>query len=73
MESEKKKSEKEREECPVKGTSYLSQMTFAWTMKIFNRGAKKAFTAEDLYQPLRSHKSGNFCVETPGSLSRFSV
>lgn len=58
MESDKKKNEKERKECPVKGTSYLSQMMFAWTLKVFSKGAKKEFTTEDLYQPLKSHKSG---------------
>lgn len=71
MESDKKKNEKVRKQCPIKGTSYLSQMVFAWTIPIFVKGSKKAFTAEDLYQPLRSHKSGMYsflynCAGTPG-------
>lgn len=59
MESDKKKNEKGRKQCPVKGKSYLSQMAFAWTLPIFVMGSKKVFTTEDLYEPLRSHKSGN--------------
>uniref|UniRef100_A0A336K3I0 CSON002942 protein n=1 Tax=Culicoides sonorensis TaxID=179676 RepID=A0A336K3I0_CULSO len=54
---ESKKKEKEKTQNPVKKASFISKMTFAWTLPIFIKGTKKILSTEDLYEPLNSHKS----------------
>uniref|UniRef100_A0A182YP85 ABC transmembrane type-1 domain-containing protein n=1 Tax=Anopheles stephensi TaxID=30069 RepID=A0A182YP85_ANOST len=54
MEAQKRK---EREPCPRQKANFLSYIIFAWTIPIFFKGYKKELNTDDLYQPLREHKS----------------
>ncbi|EAL40076.2 AGAP006427-PB [Anopheles gambiae str. PEST] len=54
MEAQKRK---EREPCPRQKANFLSYIIFGWTIPIFFKGYKKELNTDDLYQPLREHKS----------------
>uniref|UniRef100_A0A182NJ65 Multidrug resistance-associated protein lethal(2)03659 n=1 Tax=Anopheles dirus TaxID=7168 RepID=A0A182NJ65_9DIPT len=54
METQKRK---EREPCPRQKANFLSYIVFGWTIPIFFKGYKKELNTDDLYQPLREHKS----------------
>uniref|UniRef100_A0A182KEI1 Multidrug resistance-associated protein lethal(2)03659 n=1 Tax=Anopheles christyi TaxID=43041 RepID=A0A182KEI1_9DIPT len=54
METQKRK---EREPCPRQKANFLSYIIFGWTIPIFFKGYKKELNTDDLYQPLREHKS----------------
>uniref|UniRef100_A0A182WC63 Multidrug resistance-associated protein lethal(2)03659 n=1 Tax=Anopheles minimus TaxID=112268 RepID=A0A182WC63_9DIPT len=54
MEAQKRK---DREPCPRQKANFLSYIIFAWTIPIFFKGYKKELNTDDLYQPLREHKS----------------
>uniref|UniRef100_A0A182Q5F7 Uncharacterized protein n=1 Tax=Anopheles farauti TaxID=69004 RepID=A0A182Q5F7_9DIPT len=54
METQKRK---EREPCPRQRANFLSYIVFGWTLPIFFKGYKKELNTDDLYQPLREHKS----------------
>ncbi|XP_053675062.1 probable multidrug resistance-associated protein lethal(2)03659 [Anopheles nili] len=47
----------EREPCPRQRANFLSYIIFGWTIPIFFKGYKKELNTDDLYQPLREHKS----------------
>lgn len=48
---------KEREVCPRQKANVLSYVIFGWTIPIFFKGYKKELNTDDLYQPLKEHKS----------------
>lgn len=43
--------------CPAEKASFLSYIVFGWVIPIFYKGSKKELGPEDLYQPLKAHKS----------------
>lgn len=45
--------------CPAENASFLSYIMFGWVIPIFYKGSKKELGPEDLYQPLKTHKSSN--------------
>lgn len=54
MEGQKRK---DREVCPRQKANFLSYIIFGWTIPIFFKGYKKELNSDDLYQPLKEHKS----------------
>ncbi|XP_058066855.1 probable multidrug resistance-associated protein lethal(2)03659 [Anopheles bellator] len=66
--------DKDRELCPRQKANVLSYVVFGWTIPIFFKGYKKELTTDDLYQPLKDHKSdglGNrLCTAWEAELSK---
>ncbi|XP_052861311.1 probable multidrug resistance-associated protein lethal(2)03659 [Anopheles cruzii] len=66
--------DKDREPCPRQKANVLSYAVFGWTIPIFLKGYRKELTTEDLYQPLKDHKSdglGNrLCTAWEAELSK---
>ncbi|XP_055612034.1 probable multidrug resistance-associated protein lethal(2)03659 [Uranotaenia lowii] len=44
---------------PAQNTNFASYIVFAWVLPIFYKGSKKELGPEDLYQPLKDHKSSS--------------
>ncbi|CAM6031929.1 unnamed protein product, partial [Sphagnum compactum] len=44
-------------ECPLERSSFFSYIVFAWVIPVFIKGYKKELTNDDMYQPLKAHKS----------------
>jgi ATP-binding cassette, subfamily C (CFTR/MRP), member 4 len=42
---------------PYKDASFLSKLSFWYTLDLFRRGSKKHFNQDDLYRPLKSDLS----------------
>lgn len=49
--------QQEREPCPRQRANFLSYIVFGWTIPIFFKGYKKELNTDDLYRPLKEHKS----------------
>ncbi|XP_050098722.1 probable multidrug resistance-associated protein lethal(2)03659 [Anopheles aquasalis] len=68
------RKQQEREPCPRQKANFLSYIVFGWTIPIFFKGYKKELKTDDLYRPLKEHKSdglGNrLCEAWESELSR---
>ncbi|XP_031850164.1 putative multidrug resistance-associated protein lethal(2)03659 isoform X2 [Nomia melanderi] len=49
----------EKKKNPREGANPLSTLTFAWILRTFWIGYRKDLEVEDLYKPLKEHKSSN--------------
>uniref|UniRef100_A0A336M8S7 CSON013802 protein n=1 Tax=Culicoides sonorensis TaxID=179676 RepID=A0A336M8S7_CULSO len=52
-----KRNQKELPQCPREKANFLSYVFFIWIVPIFWKGRKKDLDTDDLYQPMKSHKS----------------
>ncbi|XP_058838490.1 probable multidrug resistance-associated protein lethal(2)03659 [Topomyia yanbarensis] len=43
--------------CPAEKANFISYIVFGWVLPIFYKGYKKELGPEDMYQPLKAHKS----------------
>ncbi|XP_046428417.1 ATP-binding cassette sub-family C member 4-like [Neodiprion fabricii] len=51
--------EEHRRRNPKETANFLSWLCFGWTLPIFMQGRKRSLQLKDLYDPLKSNKSGN--------------
>lgn len=58
--------------CPQESAGYLSQLTFAWVLKIFIKGNKKTLCEDDLYQPLKEQKADKLGSDLEAALDKRS-
>lgn len=57
METDNKKQQKGLPQNPLDKSSFLSYIFFTWLTPTFINGARRELSAEDLYEPLKSHRS----------------
>ncbi|XP_058458133.1 probable multidrug resistance-associated protein lethal(2)03659 [Malaya genurostris] len=43
--------------CPAEKANFVSYIVFGWVIPIFYKGYKKELGPEDMYQPMKTHKS----------------
>ncbi|XP_053689234.1 probable multidrug resistance-associated protein lethal(2)03659 [Sabethes cyaneus] len=44
-------------QCPAERANFVSYIVFGWVLPIFYKGYKKELGPEDMYQPMKAHKS----------------
>jgi hypothetical protein len=60
MESLKKPTNKP---CPREKANFFSYWIFWWVLPVFFKGRKRELLLDDLYEPLKAHKSGKFITQ----------